>query len=148
LSKAALAAGTTSTLVTTGTTLYSIRSKAYSKAALANAPTPTTDAATGNPFLPLLPNNGCVYLVGYDAAGNVKCVQGTIAPLDAGLNFINAPNFGSPPNDFCPIGYIMVKAGPTAAAGGWVFGTSANAATGVTQVFQDVICIPDRPQIA
>lgn len=149
-SKATLAAGSTSTVSTTGTTVFSIRSIMFSKAALANAATPTTDYATGKPFLPILPNNGSVFLLGFDAsaANNLRCVQGQITPLDTGGNFIQAPNFGGPPNDFCPIGYMIVKAGPTAAAGGWVFGTSANAATGITQSFKDLATIPDRPQVS
>ena len=43
MSKATLAAGTTSTLSTTGTTTYLIESIFYTKASLANQATPTTD---------------------------------------------------------------------------------------------------------
>jgi hypothetical protein len=42
--KVALAAGTTTTISTTGTTTYGINGKAYSKAAITNGATPTTDA--------------------------------------------------------------------------------------------------------
>lgn len=147
-SKATLAAGTTSTLVTTGTTNYAIRSKAYSKAALANTATPTVDYATGKPFLPVLPNSGCSYLIGFDPGGNVRTVQGSIVPLDTGGNFSNAPTFGGPPNDFCPIGYMTIKSGATGPAAGWVFGTSANVTAGVVQTFQDLATIPDRPQVS
>ena len=151
LSKVTLAAGTTSTLSTTGTTVYAIRGKAYSKAALTNQVTPTTDAATGSAFTGVVANKGCVFLVGFNAAGTLKCVQGTITDLDTGGNFVVAPNFpAGVPADFCPIGYIVIKAGSTAnATTGWIFGTSnMSSVTGITYTFQDVIGLPDRPQIS
>lgn len=170
-SKATLAAGTTTTISTTGTTIYSILSKFYSKAAITNGATPTTDYATGLPFIPIpvplsspnlagVPNGaagyGSVYTVGLDSGGNVRVIQGTIAPLDASGNFIYAPQFGAlgpagpnaGNNDFCPIGYIVVKLGATAVAT-WTFGTNnLSGVTGVTVTFQDVTNIPGRPQIS
>jgi hypothetical protein len=170
-SKATLAAGTTTTISTTGTTIYAILSKFYSKAAITNGATPTTDWATGNAFIPIpvplsnpnlagVPNGaagyGSVYTVGFDSGGNVRVIQGTIAPLDASGNFLYAPQFGplgpsgpnSGNNDFCPIGYIIVKLGSTAVAT-WTFGTNnLSGVTGVTYAFQDVTNIPGRPQIS
>lgn len=150
VSKAALAAGTTTTLSNTGTILFAIRGKAYSKAAMTNAATPTTDWGTLLPFVPVPANFGSVFLVGNDAAGNLRAVQGTVVPLDANGNFINAPQFGGAPLNFCAIGYLIVKAGATASsAPGWVFGTSnMSGVTGITYTFVDVMGLPDRPQIA
>lgn len=149
-SKVTLAAGTTTTISNTGTILYAIRGKAYSKTAMTNAATPTTDAATGAAFTGVTANNGCVFLIGLNAAGAVKCVQGSITPLDATGAFITAPNFGGPPLDFCPIGYLVIKAGSTAnATTGWIFGTSNNSSvTGITYTFVDLMGLPDRPQIS
>jgi len=150
LSKVTLAAGTTSTLSNTGTTTYCIRSKVYTKAAMTNVATPTTDASTGAAFIGVKANQGSVFLVGFTAAGGLACVQGTVVPLDTSGAFINAPQFGSPPLDFCPIGYLVIKAGSTAnATTGWIFGTSNMAAvTGITYTFVDCVSIPDRPQIS
>lgn len=151
LSKVALAAGTTTTLSTTGTTIYSILGKAYSKGAITNGATPTTDFATGLAFLPVPANFGSDYIVGLDASGNLQAVQGTVLPLDASGNFApNAPQFGGVPANFCPIGYLTIKAGSTASsAPGWVFGTSnMSAVTGITYAFQDLIGLPGRPQVA
>lgn len=165
LSKVALAAGTTTTISTTGTTVFAIRGKAYSKTAITNGATPTTDYATGAAFKPIpIPNTapnlglgyGSVYTVGFDHSGNVKVIQGTIEALDVNGNFINAPQFGglgpsgsgTTDNDFCPIGYIIVKLGASAVAT-WTFGTNnLSSVTGVTYIFQDVISLPDRPQVA
>lgn len=165
LSKVALAAGTTTTISTTGTTIFAIRGKAYSKTAITNGATPTIDYATGAAFKPIpIPNTapnlglgyGSVYMVGFDHSGNVKVIQGTIEALDVNGKFINAPQFGafgpsgsgSTDNDFCPIGYIVVQLGATAVAT-WTFGTNnLSGVTGVTYTFVDCVGWPDRPQVA
>lgn len=165
LSKVTLAAGTTTTINTTGTTTFCIKGKAYTKAALSGQATPTTDYSTGAAFLPIpIPNTapnlalgyGCVYTVGFDHSGNLKVIQGTIVPLDVSGNFIVAPQFGglgpagsgSTDNDFCPIGYIVVQLGSTAVAT-WTFGTNnLSSVTGVTFTFVDLCTLPDRPQIS
>lgn len=165
MTKAALAAGTTTTFSTTGTTTYAIKGKMYTKTALTNQASPTTDFATGMPFLPIpIPNTapnlalgyGCIYAIGFDKAGTLRAVQGTIVPLDISGNFINAPQFGgfgpagsgSTDNDFCPIGYQVVQLGATAVAT-WTFGTNNNSSvTGVTYTIQDVATLTDRPQIS
>lgn len=165
LSKVTLAAGSTTTLSTTGTTTYAIRGKMFSKTALTNQATPTTDFSTGLTFLPIpipatAPNlaagYGCVYMVGFDKAGTLRVIQGTIEALDSSGNFITAPKFGglgpagsgSTNNDFCPIGYILVQLGATAVAT-WTFGTNnLSGVTGVTYTFVDLATEPDRPQVS
>ena len=157
LSKVTLAAGTTTTIDTTGTTIYSIRGKAYSKAAITNGATPTTDWATGLSFKPIpIPNTapnlalgyGSIFMVGLDHAGTVRVVQGSIEALDGTGAFINAPQFGAFATDFCPIGYIVVQLGATAVAT-WTFGTNnLSSVTGVTYTFVDVVGEPDRPQVS
>lgn len=165
LSKVTLAAGTTTTLSNTGTTIFAIKGKAFSKAAMNNTATPTVDFSTGNAFLPIpIPNTapnlalgyGCAYTVGFDKSGTLRVIQGTIVPLDVSGNFINAPQFGglgpagsgSTDNDFCPIGYIVVQLGASAVAT-WTFGTNnLSSVTGVTYTFVDVVTLPDRPQIS
>ena len=166
--KATLAAGSTTTISTTGTTTFAIRGKFYTKTAITNGATPTTDYATGAAFLPIpipatAPNlaagYGSIYSVGLDSGGNIRVIQGTVVPLDASGNFINAPQFGSlgsqgsgnaasSNNDFCMIGYIVVKLGATAVAT-WTFGTNnLSSVTGVTYAFVDVATEPDRPQVS
>ncbi len=153
--KASLTSGTTSTISTTGTTTYAIRGKFYTKTAITNGATPTTDWSTGNAFLGVLKNNGSVYTVGFDKSGNIKVVQGTINPLDTSGNFVTAPMFGglgpagstSTNNDFCMIGYIVIQAGSTADnVTGFILGTTSWTATGITATFVDCCGEPDRPQ--
>lgn len=149
VSKVALAAGTTSTLSTTGTTLYCIRGKAYSKGALTNQATPVTDFATGKAFLPVPALNASMHVVGFDAAGNLQCCQGPVTPLNQQTGaFLQAPQLGGWPLNFCPIGYLIIQASSAASSTpGWTFGTSnMSAVTGITYLFQDLMSWPDRPQ--
>lgn len=147
--KATLAAGTTSTLSSTGTIYYSIRGKAYSHAALSNTATPTTDATTAAAFVPIVTNTGAVIVIGFNAAGTLKAAQGPLQALDTSGLFINSPQFPALPDDFCPVGYEVIKAGSTASAAGWVFGTNNQASvTGITYTLVDVMTLPDRPQVS
>lgn len=158
LGKVTLAAGTTTTLSNTGTTTYAIKSRVYTKTAMTNAATPTTDWATGNAFIGVTANNGCSYIIGFDSTGALRAIQSTIQPLDSSGNFVRAPVFGgfapagsgSTDNDFCPIGYLIIKAGSTAnATTGWIFGTSnMSGVTGITYIFGDLVGWPDRPIIS
>lgn len=149
LGKATLAAGTTSTLSSTGTLPFAIKGKAYSHAALSNTATPTTDATTGAAFMPIPTNYGAVIVIGFNATGTLIAAQGPLAALDSAGNFVTAPQFPAIPDTMCPIGYEVIKAGSTAAAAGFVFGTSNQASvTGITYTLVDVCTLPDRPQVA
>lgn len=149
LVKAAVVAGTTSTLSNTGAINYAIRGKAYTRAALSNTAAPTVDATTGLAFAPILPNTGAVIVIGVNAAGTLVACQGAAQALDVAGNFIAAPQFPMVVDNFCPIAYEVIKAGATASALGFVFGTSnQSGVTGITYALQDIISLPDRPQVA
>ncbi len=155
--KATLAAGTTTTFNTTGATIFSVRSKFYTKNAAANQATPTTDITDGLPFTPLafpasatVGGQGSVFVFcfrGVVGAPPVAFVaQGTVEQLDVNGNFINAPQFPVIPDGYCPFGYVVVTLGPTAVAN-WTFGTNnLSGVTGVSYFFQDITNLPDRPQ--
>ena len=149
LSKVTLAAGTTTTISTTGTTTYGIKSKAYTKAAITNGATPTTDAATGSAFTGITANQGTVVVIGLDSSGNVKACQGTVESLDVSGNFVRAPQFPTIPDTICPIGYIVLKGGSTL-SGTFTFGSSnLSGVTGMTYTFVDVVLgMPERPQVS
>lgn len=147
--KVTLAAGTTSTLSSTGTIYYCIRGKAYTKAALSNTTTPTTDAVTAAAFNPVGKNTGCIFIIGLNAAGTLLAAQSTIVALDTSGKFITAPPIPPLLDDFCPIGYEIIQAGSTAnaVATGWVFGTNNQASvTGITYTLVDLMTLPDRVQ--
>lgn len=149
LSKVTLAAGTTTTISTTGTTTFAIKSKAYTKAAITNGATPTTDALTGSAFTGITANQGTVVVIGLDKDGNIKAAQGSVESLDVSGNFVLAPSFPNIPDTMCPIGYIVLKGGSTL-SGTWTFGSSnLSSVTGMTYTFVDVLLgMPERPQVS
>lgn len=152
LSRVTLAAGTTTTVSSTGTIVYAIRGEAYSASALSNTATPTTDINTGTAFVGVKAGYGSTFVYGLNAAGALKCAQGTVVPLNTVTSTYAwdlSPQFPALPDDFCPIAYLTILAGSTAdATTGWIQGSSNQASvTGITYARQDVaLGMPDRPQ--
>ncbi len=150
--KSTLAAGTTTTISTTGTTHYCIDGKAYTTAAKTNAATPTTDASTGLTFTPVTASKGCAFVVGLDSSGAVKVVQGDLAKLTgeasgANATFLETADFAGVPATVCPIGYIIVKVGASGSA--WTFGASnLSSVSNVSFSIVSVATLPSRAQIA
>ena len=148
LTKNTLAAGTTTTISTTGTATFAIKDKIYTKTAITNGATPVLDHSTGLAFPPLVLNQGTVVVISLDAAGTIRASQGQIEALDANGSFIIAPNFPGVPDTDCPIGYIILQAGATL-SGTWIFGTNnLSSVTGMTYTFVDILAIPARPQVS
>lgn len=152
MSNAGLAAGTTTTYSTTATTAHVINGKyGTTLAAQTNTASPTTDVNTGAAFVAQTANQAGVYVWGVNAAGAIKVAQGGIENTEVGVTttagaFIRAPQFPSLPDDFCPIGYCVVRTSPTGSA--FTFGSTAWAASGITTTFKNVAVLPDRPQTA
>lgn len=148
-SKAGLAAGTTTTTTTANgaTFVYCIRGKTYNATGASNGATPTTDINTGAAFTAIAVNKASVFVFGYNAAGALKCAQGTIVDYSDAGTFSVAPQFPALPDDFCPIGYELVKVISTGSS--WTMGSSNQASqTGITKVFVDCSGLPDRPQVS
>ena len=146
--KVTLAAGTTTTISNTGTIPFCIKGKAYSKAAMSNAATPTTDARTGSAFTGITANQGTVVVIGFDKDGNVKACQGSIESLDSSGNFVLAPQLPIVPDTVCPIGYIVLKAG-SSLSGTFTFGSSnLSGVSGMTYTFGDLMTMPPRPIVS
>jgi hypothetical protein len=150
---AGLVAGTTTTYTTTAASSCSIDGKfATALAAQTNTASPTTDAVTGAAFVALTANQCTVLLWGINAAGAIKLAQGSIEATETGVTttagaFIRAPQFPSVPDDFCPIGYQLVRTSPTGSA--FTAGTTAWAASGITcSVIKNISTLPARPQTA
>jgi hypothetical protein len=172
LASFAWAEGTTSTLSTTGTNAFLINSIFYSRTAITDSATPTTDLVTGNAFIPMpvpgtttglppgvpsAPTGGgyaCAFTLGFTSALALRAIQGPIVPIDAAGNFIQGapslspslgpagPNAGD--NDFCPCGFIVVKSGSTAVAT-FTFGTTSWTTTGYTTSLGNIATLPGRP---
>jgi hypothetical protein len=150
LSNAGLAAGTTTTYSTTATTVHVINGNfGTTLAAQTNTASPTTDVNTGVAFVAQAANQASVYVWGVNAAGAIKVAQGSIENTAVGVTttagaFINSPQFPAIPDDFCPIGYAVVRTSPTGSA--FTMGSTAWAASGITTTFKNVCTLPDRPQ--
>lgn len=148
VTKAGLGAGTTTTFTTTSAVVFSNKGKMYSVAAATNVATPTLDADTSATFLPLNVNQGCTFLFGYNAAGVLNVTQSGLQALDAAGKFIIAPQIPAVPKGVTPFGYLVASAGSTLASA-WTFGTSnLSGVTGMTYAFQDIMTLPDRPQVS
>jgi hypothetical protein len=152
LANAGLTAGTTSTYTTTASTNAVVLGKfTTALTAQTNTASPTTDVNTGVAFKSLAINQATVLVWGVTVAGAIRVAQGSIENTAAGVTttpgtVIVAPQFPVLPDDFCPIGYTVVRTAPSAST--WTPGTSSWAATGVTSTFTNVSTLPDRPQIA
>ena len=146
--------GTTSTITAAAATTYAIQGKTYTKTLGSNQTHPTTDATTGAAFVAVQPGYGCALVYGFDSSGNLACVQGQPQALtgstdgsNAACKFITAPNFGPIPDDFCPVGYVILKVGSAASA--FTPGTSSwNASNVGTNTGISVTTLPPRPQVA
>ena len=150
--KSGITKGTTSTYTTTATTECIIRGKfATGLSAQTNTASPTTDAGNnGAAFRALADDQATVLVFGVNAAGAIQLAQGTIEDTVVGVTttagaFKVTPQFPPLPEDFCPIGYLLVRTAPSASA--WTPGTSSWTATGVTASdVVEVAVLPDRPQ--
>lgn len=153
--------GTTSTITTTADSACSINGKFCTVHSSANneaATSPTINAATGAVFTSMGQNKATVIVVGINDAGEVRLARGSVEDTEVGVTttkgaFKLAPQFPVLPDDFCPIGYGLVRTAPDAAA--WTCGTSSWTASGIytglngTTTMQNVNgTLPDRPQIA
>lgn len=129
---------------------YSIAGKVYAKATASGAATPTTDSAGGNLVLTssgsgaTLVGTGTVVVFTVNAGGTVAIYRGETTSLDAGNNFVDAPEFPALPDTVVPFAYIVVKnntgSNLTIGTNNWSAFTSA--------VTQNVAYLPQRPQIA
>lgn len=146
LGYSALAAGTTTT-TTFGAIAFRIGAKTYTKAAGTATTTPTTDANTGAAFVAqsYTTPQTCVYVFGFNAAGDFKCAQGTPVTTTAYTGKNEVLRFPKLPVDFCPIGWEIVSLGATAVAT-WTMGTNnQSAVTGVTYTFVPAAFLPSQP---
>ena len=159
LTKATLAAGTTTTFNTTNATIYAIKGMAYTTNAAANGATPTTDGNTAANFVPITAGYGSVFVFAYDgssttAATAIKVYQGSIEKLTPEADGANtkfpttAPLLPGIPDTVSPFGYVITKVGASGST--WTFGSSnlAGPPANVLHTFQDIVGLPQRPQVA
>jgi len=145
LGKATLAAGTTTTISTTGTLPYAVQGQVYARAALTNSATPTVDIVTGAAFKPLVADQACVFVFALDAAGTTRVAQGPIVKLSDVVGKLAAVSFPGLDDTLTPFGYLYAQGGSTL-VGTWTFGTNnLSGVTGMTYTFRDLCLLPAQP---
>jgi hypothetical protein len=130
------------TTYSTSAVVYSIRGKAYSKAAVSAGSTPDIDYETKAPIV-IASGFGTVVVWAFDPAGTVRAYKGSTVELGTDGNFIVPPQFPELDNDATAFAYTVHKKTGT---GPWTFGVSNWNAAGAAHFIQDVVVLPDRPQ--
>ena len=138
IGKAGFAAGTTTT-TTTAAFAYMIEGIQYTKAAAANAATPTLDGATNKAFRAVNPGQACNFVFGVDKTGAIAVWQGE--RVDAGT----PADWPAIPFTHAVYGVLRVD---SAASNGVAFTLGASnmaGLTGVTYKFSDIVGQSARP---
>lgn len=128
---------------TTVTITYCINGVAYTKTAITDGTTPTTDHNDGA-AITLTANKARVVVWALNSSGAVKCMAGPIVDWD-GTAFSVPPAFPPIPDDVTPFATQMLKGG-SALSGTWTFGSSNWNATGLTSSINNVLVLPARPR--
>lgn len=110
---------------TANATTYTLGGVQYNVAAIGAAAAPTTDVRTGVAPVALLGAQACVFVIGLNAAGQLRVVQGPVVAFPVGSaigDVIMSPP--AIPANFCPIAYQVIKNKNTAGTAAWTYGTS------------------------
>lgn len=133
---------------TTVTITFSINGKMYTKTAITDGATPTTDYNTGTAFTGLVGTSttgqGCAFVWALTSGGTVKVMQGPVVSVDAAGNFDLNPSFPPVPDDVTPFAYSLSKHYGQAST--FTFGSSNWNTSGHTHAITNVAALPDRPQ--
>jgi hypothetical protein len=137
--KPGLTAGTTTTYTTGAAFTAIIEGQAYTKAAVTNGTTPTTDGNSGLAFTAVPVGSACNFVFGVNSGGTVSVYQGKAVPVG------EPADYPSLPFSVAVFGTVRVSVGATGAA--WTMGASnlAGPPTGVTFTFADRPGLPARP---
>lgn len=139
--KAGFGAGTTTTITTANAIVFANKHVLYSKAAAANAASPTVDSATGGAFKPVPPGSMCVFALGFSAAGTLMAAQGQV--VLAGDDY--GSRYPIVPDTMTVCGAVKVVVAAAGAA--WTFGTSNNSGANLAFTWQDLMGLPAYPAV-
>lgn len=141
--KAGLSLDTGATTYDTATFDYCIDGIMYTKSAVTNGTTPTTDH-NGAAFTALSTDETCWFLWCVNASGTVSVVQGNIVDVDGNTDLVEDvfPTLPSVPDGVAPFAACRMQT--TGASSAWTFGTSNWDATGLTELVIDLSTMPAR----
>lgn len=138
---------------TTATITFCIDGKLYSKTAVTDGATPTTDYGDSVAFSDSTKTltgtasgggQGTVVVWALTSGGTVKCLMGSRETLDSAGAFARPPQFPNIPDDVTPFAYQVLKhygQGSTV-----TFGTSNWNTSGFSNAIVNVMELPSRPQ--
>lgn len=131
---------------TSAAIVYRVDGKLYSKSAVTDGATPTTDGNTGAAFEGVGPDKICVFVWALNASGTVSLYQGDIEDVDGDTDDAEIyPQYPSIPSDVCPFAYTIYQTDGTSAAAGLRPGTDNWNATGLTATHVNISELPNRP---
>lgn len=132
---------------TASTIVYRVDGKLYSKTAVTDGATPTTDGNTGAAFTAVGPDEVSVFVWALNASGTVSLYQGGVEDVDGESDDAEIyPQFPGLPSDVCPFAYTIYQTDGTSAAAGLRPGTDNWNATGLTATHVNISVLPNRPQ--
>lgn len=142
LGKAGLTATGAETVYDTANAFdFAIDGVLYSKAAVTDGATPTTDANTGENLVALADDEGCMLLWLINAAGTVALAQGPIRALDADTgDFVVDPQLPAVPDGYVPFAYQIIKNDS-----GSSFSIGSTNWSAVKDAIKDIATLPSRP---
>lgn len=139
--------GANTNVSTTNATTYTIGGVQYNVAALAAAAAPTTDVRTGVAPVALLGAQACVFVIGLNASGALRFVQGPVVSFPSGAAAGDVVmSLPAMPANFCPIAYQVIKNKNTAGTAAWTYGTSNFNASNVAS--ETAVQIHTLPNVA
>lgn len=134
---------------TTVTITYRIDGKLYSKTAVTDGATPTTDGNTGAAFTAVGPDEISVFVWALNASGTVSLYQGSVEDVDGTADTAEIyPQFPALPDSVCPFAYTIYQTDGTSSASGLRPGSDNWNATGLTVTHVNISELPNRPQIS
>jgi len=130
---------------TTNATTFTIGGRMFNVAAIGAAAAPTTDVRTGVAPPAIAGGKCALVVIGLNASGALRFVQGPIAPFPAGTPASEAVMpLPTIPDGFCPIAFQVIKNRNTAGTAGWTFGTSNfNASNVATETAVQLHTLPN-----
>lgn len=121
--------GTAKTISYTGNPAFTINGRLYTGDTCSGGALVTTDATTGDAFLTLENGYTCLFVFGWNAAGEWIVSQGPIVATADVTNGAAALEFPSIPATMCPFAYVSMK---HANATGFLFATGNWDQSGLT----------------
>ena len=130
---------------TTVTITFSINGVLYTKTAVTDGATPTTDINTAAAFTALQPDKACTFLWMLNASGTVAVAQGPIVDVDGDVDLVELqmPLFPTVKAGYVPFAYQKIQT--SGASSAWTFGVGNWNATGVTDIIKNISTLPSRP---